>query len=105
MSEALYVRVALDHPLATLFDYRYRGALPPRVGMLALVPFGKRLVVGLICEVATHTEVPENRLRERHGLRGQPRRADRQRGQRGARRRLAARRSARARRACLLYTS
>ncbi|WP_186266786.1 primosomal protein N' [Burkholderia gladioli] len=64
MSEALYVRVALDHPLATLFDYRYRGALPPRVGMLVQVPFGKRLAVGLICEVATHTEVPENRLRE-----------------------------------------
>ncbi|MEX3582675.1 MAG: primosomal protein N' [Burkholderia sp.] len=64
MSEALYVRVALDHPLATLFDYRYRGARPPRVGMLVQVPFGKRLAVGLVCEVAAHSEVPENRLRE-----------------------------------------
>ncbi|KAF1006819.1 MAG: Primosomal protein N' [Burkholderia gladioli] len=64
MSNFFYVRAALDHPLETLFDYRYRGALPPRVGMLVQVPFGKRLVVGLVCEVTAHTEVPENRLRE-----------------------------------------
>ncbi len=59
-----FVRVALDHPLATLFDYRYGAAVPPERGMLVQVPFGKRLAVGLICEVATHTEVPANRLRE-----------------------------------------
>ncbi|KAF1052456.1 MAG: Primosomal protein N' [Burkholderia gladioli] len=64
MSGDLYVRVALDHPLQTLFDYRYRGAVPPQVGMLVQVPFGKRLAVGLVCEVATHTEVPANRLRD-----------------------------------------
>ncbi|MEK6422505.1 MAG: primosomal protein N' [Burkholderia gladioli] len=64
MSADLYVRVALDHPLQTLFDYRYRGAVPPQVGMLVQVPFGKRLAVGLVCEVTTHTEVPANRLRD-----------------------------------------
>ncbi|GAB7534570.1 primosomal protein N' [Burkholderia sp. 3C] len=64
MSGDLYVRVALDHPLQTLFDYRYRGAVPPQVGMLVQVPFGKRLAVGLVCEVTTHSEVPANRLRE-----------------------------------------
>jgi primosomal protein N' (replication factor Y) (superfamily II helicase) len=64
MSGDRFVRVALDHPLATLFDYRYGAAVPPERGMLVQVPFGKRLAVGLICEVATHTEVPANRLRE-----------------------------------------
>lgn len=64
MSGDWFVRVALDHPLATLFDYRYRATVPPERGRLVQVPFGKRLAVGLICEVATHTEVPANRLRE-----------------------------------------
>ncbi len=64
MSDDLFVRVALDHPLQTLFDYRYRGAALPQVGMLVQVPFGKRLVVGLVCEVTAHSEVPANRLRD-----------------------------------------
>lgn len=41
------VRVALDHPLATLFDYRWRESAPACPGMLVQVPFGKRSVVGL----------------------------------------------------------
>ncbi|HEY3597210.1 MAG TPA: primosomal protein N' [Paraburkholderia sp.] len=59
----VFVRVALDHPLATLFDYRCEAAQSPQPGMLVNVPFGKRLVVGLVREVAAHSEVPEERLR------------------------------------------
>lgn len=58
-----FVRVALDHPLPTLFDYRYRGDMPAAPGMLVQVPFGRRSVVGLVCEVTTHTDVPAAKLK------------------------------------------
>ncbi|CAB3778815.1 primosomal protein N' [Pararobbsia alpina] len=58
------VRVALDHPLASLYDYRWQGEAPPEVGRLVSVPFGKRSVVGLVFEIATQTEVSDGRLRD-----------------------------------------
>jgi primosomal protein N' (replication factor Y) len=58
------VRVALDHPLASLYDYRWRGAALPEVGRLVGVPFGKRSVVGLVFEIARQTEVSDGRLRD-----------------------------------------
>ncbi|MCX4164677.1 MULTISPECIES: primosomal protein N' [Paraburkholderia] len=58
-----FVRVALDHPLPTLFDYRCDERFAPTPGMLVAVPFGKRQVVGLVCEVTTDTDVPPERLR------------------------------------------
>lgn len=61
---ALIVRVALDHPVPTLFDYRCESSLAPQAGMLVAVPFGRRETVGLICEVAATTEVPAERLRD-----------------------------------------
>ena len=61
MSET-FVRVALDHPLPTLFDYRC-DAQAPVPGTLVAVPFGKRSVVGLVVEVSAHTEVPADRVR------------------------------------------
>ncbi len=60
----MFVRVALDHPLPTLFDYRCGTSAQPAPGMLVQVPFGKRHVVGLVCEVTAHSEVPPERLRE-----------------------------------------
>jgi primosomal protein N' (replication factor Y) (superfamily II helicase) len=60
---AVFVRVALDHPLATLFDYRYGLTPAPQPGMLVRVPFGRRESVGLICEVTSHSEVPVDKLR------------------------------------------
>lgn len=59
----VFVRVALDHPLPTLFDYRCNAALDPQPGQLVSVPFGKRRAVGLICEVNTHTDLAEDRVR------------------------------------------
>ncbi|MBP0591168.1 primosomal protein N' [Paraburkholderia sp. LEh10] len=58
-----YVRVALDHPLPTLFDYRCDARRAPAPGMLVSVPFGKRRIVGLVMEVTAHSEVPGDRLR------------------------------------------
>ncbi|MCX5541520.1 primosomal protein N' [Paraburkholderia sp. CNPSo 3076] len=59
-----YVRVALDHPLDALYDYRYGLDCAPEPGMLVRVPFGRRDVVGLICEVNAHSDVPANKLRD-----------------------------------------
>jgi len=59
----IYVRVALDHPLPTLFDYRCDAALSPAPGSLVSVPFGKRHVVGLVMEVTAHSDVPADRLK------------------------------------------
>ncbi|MEJ0003190.1 MAG: hypothetical protein WDN30_05675 [Pararobbsia sp.] len=69
MSDARIVRVALDHPLATLYDYRWHEPTPPRIGQLVGVPFGKRSAVGVIFEVANHTEVSDARLARRSNSR------------------------------------
>lgn len=61
-----YVRVALDHPLQTLFDYRFtvtEGADWPMPGQLVSVPFGRRHSVGLVCEVTQHSDVPAAKLK------------------------------------------
>ncbi|MFP3551123.1 primosomal protein N' [Paraburkholderia sp. SIMBA_049] len=63
-----YVRVALDHPLPTLFDYRCDASLAPAPGMLVSVPFGKRHVVGLVMEVIAHSDVPADRLKSVHSV-------------------------------------
>ncbi|CAN7552437.1 primosomal protein N' [Trinickia sp. LjRoot230] len=67
MSE-VFVRVALDHPVPTLFDYRCDPSLAPQPGMLASVPFGKREVVGLVWEVSSASDVPPARLRDVRAL-------------------------------------
>ncbi|SOE49054.1 replication restart DNA helicase PriA [Burkholderia sp. D7] len=61
---SVFVRVALDHPLPTLFDYRYDLAPTPLPGMLVRIPFGRRDAVGLICEVTDRTDVPADKLRD-----------------------------------------
>lgn len=60
----IFVRVALDHPLPTLFDYRYTLEPVPMPGMLVQVPFGRRDAVGLICEVTDQSDVPVDKLRD-----------------------------------------
>ncbi|WP_250452635.1 primosomal protein N' [Caballeronia sp. ATUFL_M2_KS44] len=60
----VFVRVAIDQPMPVLFDYRYSLAADPIAGKLVLVPFGRREVVGLICEVLSATDVPANKLRD-----------------------------------------
>ncbi len=55
-------RVALDCPVDSLFDYRSAGR-SPLVGQLVVVPFGRRRQVGLVLEVADHSEIADSRLR------------------------------------------
>ena len=58
-----FVRVALDHPLPTLFDYLCEASPPPGPGTLVSVPFGKRSLVGLVVEVSAHSDVSAERVR------------------------------------------
>ncbi|GGY28437.1 primosomal protein N' [Pseudoduganella albidiflava] len=60
------LRIALDTPLHAVFDYRWPCAATerPQVGHLALVPFGRREVVGIIVGVADDTDVPEEKLKD-----------------------------------------
>jgi primosomal protein N' (replication factor Y) len=59
------IRVALDVPVATLFDYRAPDDFAAAdVGRRVLVPFGRKNAVGVIVELADSTEVPAERLKD-----------------------------------------
>ena len=60
------LRIALDTPLDFCFDYSWEvgAAQPlPLIGQLALVPFGRREVVGLITGLPATTEVATDKLK------------------------------------------
>jgi primosomal protein N' (replication factor Y) len=67
------LQVALDTPLNAIFDYRWQcePEQQPHIGQLALVPFGRREVMGLIVGVATETEVPVDKLKDALAVRSQ----------------------------------
>jgi primosomal protein N' (replication factor Y) (superfamily II helicase) len=56
-------RVGLDVPLDTLFDYLVDDAEACEVGRCVVVPFGRKLAIGVIAEVANEPRVPTARLR------------------------------------------
>ncbi len=58
-----FVRVALDVPVATLFDYRAAAVASDDIGRCVLVPFGKKVAVGVIIELARTTSLPPQRVR------------------------------------------
>ena len=58
------MRVALDVPLDTLFDYLLPDALTVEPGDRVAVPFGTRQRFGLAIEAATGSEVAEEKLKE-----------------------------------------
>ncbi|MFZ6871451.1 primosomal protein N' [Undibacterium sp. Di27W] len=67
----VYLRVALDTPLDTTFDYRWtaqeEGGITadlPQIGQLVALPFGRQEVVGLIMDVVSETDVPPAKLRD-----------------------------------------
>ncbi|MFZ3286684.1 MAG: primosomal protein N' [Telluria sp.] len=67
------LKIALDTPLNSCFDYRWPCAPgdEPAVGQLALVDFGRREVVGLIIAVGNETDVPAAKLKDAMAVRGQ----------------------------------
>jgi len=72
--EQRILQIVLDTPLDRTFDYRWRrnGDEPlPQVGQLAIVPFGRREVAGLIIGLAEQTEVPADKLKDVLAVRSQ----------------------------------
>ena len=57
------VRVALDVPLPTLFDYRLEHAARELIGARVLVPFGRGQRAGIVLEVGGESEVPLERIK------------------------------------------
>jgi primosomal protein N' (replication factor Y) len=57
------LRVALDVPLATLFDYAASASVPAGVGERVVVPFGARARVGVVVEEGEGSAVAEHKLK------------------------------------------
>jgi primosomal protein N' (replication factor Y) len=57
------VRVALDVPLPTLFDYRLEQFTGDPVGLRVLVPFGRGQRAGMILEVGGEPQVAPERIK------------------------------------------
>ncbi len=57
------IRVAIDVPVDTLFDYQALDATGADIGRRVLVPFGRKTAVGVIIEVSDASEVPAARLK------------------------------------------
>jgi primosomal protein N' (replication factor Y) len=57
------VRVALDVPLSTLFDYTVAEGVAVAIGQRVIVPFGKRHLVGVVMECLATTDVAPERIK------------------------------------------
>ena len=57
------IRVAIDVPVDTLFDYRALDATAADIGRRVQVPFGNKTAMGVIMEVSGTSEVPAARLK------------------------------------------
>src|SRR3989338_9233412 len=57
------VRVALDIPLPTLFDYTVAGGVAVATGQRVIVPFGRRQMVGVVMECAATTDMAPERIK------------------------------------------
>ncbi len=57
------VRVALDVPLATLFDYTVAEGAQAAIGQRVIVPFGKRQLVGVVMEHIATSALDETRIK------------------------------------------
>jgi len=56
-------RVALDVPLACLFEYAAPGLTREHVGKRVLVPFGKKQMVGMVMEIANQPSISPQRIK------------------------------------------
>ena len=57
------IRVALDVPVNTLFDYIAPSATTHHIGVRVQVPFGKKMVIGVIIEVTNSSSFSKGKLR------------------------------------------
>jgi len=63
MPPAVVLHVAVPVPLRRLFDYLPPPGPLPEPGCRVRVPFGRRRLVGVVCAVSRHSELPDDRLR------------------------------------------
>ena len=57
------IKVALDVPLSTRFDYLAGNATVDDIGSRVAVPFGNKLLVGILLDVESRSEIPATRLK------------------------------------------
>jgi len=57
------VRIALDVPLSTLFDYRVADGMSVKTGQRVIVPFGRRQMTGVAMECVATTEMTPERIK------------------------------------------
>ncbi len=57
------IRVALDVPLSTLFDYVVNERTQLEIGQRVVVPFGRKLVTGVAMEWADHSGLAPERIK------------------------------------------
>ena len=57
------IRVALDVPLSTLFDYKLNDEMQLEIGQRVVVPFGRKEVVGIAMEWAEQSELDVARIK------------------------------------------
>ena len=66
--EHCILKIALDTPLDSCFDYRWQltpdAVNLPQAGHLAIVPFGRREVVGVVVAVSSQSDVPPEKLKD-----------------------------------------
>lgn len=60
------IRVALNIPVDTLFDYQADDANEHDIGLRVCVPFGKKKITGVIIAVCTETRIPIEKLKSAH---------------------------------------
>lgn len=58
-----FVRVALDVPLSSLFDYELKAGMTASVGQRVLVPFGRKEVVGVVLVLAETSTLSGERIK------------------------------------------
>ena len=58
------IRVALDVPLPSLFDYALPVGMTVKLGQRVLVPFGRKQVVGVVMESVAETELAFERIKQ-----------------------------------------
>jgi primosomal protein N' (replication factor Y) len=58
------IRVAIDVPVDTLFDYLVPDIGPQDIGARVRVPFGRKLVTGVVMEIISHSRVSSIKLKQ-----------------------------------------
>ena len=66
MAPLIVVQVVVDKPLAQGFDYLWDAeklGMPPQVGCLVEVPFGRSSLIGIIVKVSAHSDFEIDKLK------------------------------------------